>query len=1062
MSRKEIKLYFVGVFLCCVTQAWTQELLQFHFQQYPLSKILDRIEQQSSYRFFYNIKEVNDQQLVSLTANKESIYSVLHKLRQLKGIRFKMNQNQIVLSNDIEIQAQLTKDTYRLIGNVLDNNGSPLVGANIRIKGKYQGTQSNFNGYFALHVPCANPQIEISYLGFRSQSLLIHQSEYRNIRLHPNAATLQNVILVGSRSIGRSNTQSNVPVDVIDIEKINKNTGYTSLSAALNILAPSFLSQPQTVSDGTDHTDPASLRGLGPDQVLVLINGKRRHTSALLNVNGTIGTGSVGTDLNALPMNSIEKIEVLRDGASAQYGSDAIAGVINVILKKQKDYPFQLGIHTGGNYSKNSNHLSGGVDGEQILLHAGVNLPIGNTGGFFNLYSEFVLRQPAWRNGSYTGNIFRTYHGAERVFALQGGNVAQMRLEDYRIGALELPYLNDDLKQQLQGLQLDKEQDQALFRSLLNGDADTKELKIRGLSRDDFRFQVGPSQLKESKSMFHLGIPVYNNTEFYAFGGFSFRQGEASGFYRRPAQEDGRANTSLHPNGFLPKIKSAIYDQALTLGLQSDWNKWEIDFSNTFGKNVFDMHVVQSTNATLRDQSPRNFEAGGFRFAQNTTNLDLHKYFEILDRKFNFALGTEFKHESYRIVAGEEASYTTYDIHGNAVDKNTQSEDLVRHNFFGTPLIGGAQMYKGFDPDQCIHKTRYNISVYADVEMALNKKWHIGLASRFEHYSDFGSTFNYKIASRYHLSKPLSIRAALSTGFRAPSLHQQYFRRTSTIFIENKAFEAAIFPNHSMEAAMLKIPKLQEELSQNISAGFTFNRKTISFTLDAYHIQIQDRIVLSGSFGHGNNPDLAQVFEREGATSARFLVNAIDTKSFGIELVASHQWQFNSHWVCSNHFSATISDTKVTKVHYPEVIQLSDQKNSFFDAQEEAFITLAQPKTKWHLAHLFQYKALNFQIRNTYFGSVTDPDALVGISRLDSATIPKDAIYTGKVLTDFSIGWAFNRGFSLQMGVNNMLDVYPSTNRAESTAGNQFVYSRRTSQFGYGGRYIFGKILFHL
>ncbi|MCV6629596.1 MAG: TonB-dependent receptor, partial [Flavobacteriaceae bacterium] len=443
-------------------------------------------------------------------------------------------------------------------------------------------------------------------------------------------------------------------------------------------------------------------------------------------------------------------------------------------------------------------------------------------------------------------------------------------------------------KQNLQLLDLNTNAGIQSLRSLLDKNADKHELQARDLTRKDFRFKVGPSMLQEVKTFYNLSIPLNPQSELYAFGGISYRQGTSSGFYRIPAQKNGNANTALFPNGFLPELESKIYDIATTVGVKTNWKKWQLDISNTYGKNMFDLRLNKSSNSTLKNNSPTAFTLGGFRFSQNTTNVDLQNYFNLLDRQFSIALGAEFKIENYNILSGEATSYTTYDNNALAVTNTTIATDLVLHNFYGTPLLGGAQMYRGFEPKNAIDKNRNNLALYADIEADMMPNWTLNIATRFERFSDFGSTFIYKLAMRYAINEIFSIRSAINTGFRAPSLHQQFFRKTNTIFLENKAFEAAIFPNHSKEAALFKIPRLNEELSQNVSGGITMKQNNFFFTLDAYHIAIADRIVLSGAFSHGDSPELQDIFAQEGATSARFLVNAVDTKSIGLELVASH------------------------------------------------------------------------------------------------------------------------------------------------------------------------------
>ena len=354
-----------------------------------------------------------------------------------------------------------------------------------------------------------------------------------------------------------------------------------------------------------------------------------------------------------------------------------------------------------------------------------------------------------------------------------------------------------------------------------------------------------------------------------------------------------------------------------------------------------------------------------------------------------------------------------------------------------------------------------NISLYADFEADFTENWLLSLAGRYENYSDFGSTFNYKLATRLKLSENLALRAASSSGFRAPSLHQQFFSRTSTVFVDNVPFEQGTFTNDSRAAALIGIEKLKEETSNSYSAGLTGNFGDFSITVDGYLIYIDDRIVYSGSFGNGGDPELTAIFEAAGATSARFFVNAIDTKSSGLDIVLSHRVNLGDA-ILKNDFAATFNKTEVEEVRVPELIENAGLSGSFFDGQEEAFLTLAQPRTKLNLTHLLSYNSWDFMLRNVFFGEVTDPDDFNGDDQVDGTPVSPDAIYGGKLVTDLTITKNFADNLSLTVGANNLLDVYPDENREGGTSGDQFVYSRRTSQFGYSGRFLFARLRFSL
>ncbi|MEM9363474.1 MAG: TonB-dependent receptor [Bacteroidota bacterium] len=1050
-------LTFFIILQLSASDIYSQKRVYFELENVPLKQVFNEIKKQSGYSFFYNIKEIDDAKTTSFSASGERVLDVLNKLTAQEQLNYSINGNQIVLKKKEIKESQKLQQEIR--GSVKDSDGNPLAGANILVKGTTNGTQADFDGNFVLEVQDLNGTLVVSYLGFKTTEVDMNGNTTIDVVLKEDAAQLEDVVVVGSRNPNRTATETTVPVDVIDVSTIANQGPQVSVNQILNYVAPSFTSQSQTVSDGTDHIDPASLRGLGPDQVLVLINGKRRHTTALINVNGTVGAGSVGTDMNAIPAAAIQRIEVLRDGAAAQYGSDAIAGVINIVLKKSTG-KLDLSLTSGANFSENSNQFEGGSDGEKFQLDANFGLPLGDR-GFINFTGSLSTREPALRNRDYSGDIFQAFHGAERIFAAGGGIVADMTLQDYANAAQDIAYLDQTIKDQITGLNLGDDADIATFRELLSFDADEDELAARGLTREDFRFRVGTSRLREGKFFANMSIPLSENTEIYGFGGVGYRQGLASGFYRRPAQGDGRANTPAFPNGFLPNIETDIIDQSIAVGIRGDLNGWAVDFSNTFGRNTFDITVSNSSNGTLGVATPRIFDAGALGFTQNTTNLDFNRFYEDIFEGFNAAFGAEYKVEKYEIIAGEEASFTSFDINGNPVTSVTPDELLVRNNFSGVPLGGGAQVFRGYDPNNETENFRNNISLYADFEADFTENWLLSLAGRYENYSDFGSTFNYKIATRLKLTDNLALRAANSSGFRAPSLHQQFFSRTSTVFVDNVPFEQGTFTNDSRAAALIGIDPLREETSNSISAGITANLGSFSLTVDGYLINIDDRIVYSGSFGNGGDPELTAIFEAAGATSARFFVNAIDTRSSGLDVVLSHKANWGEA-IIKNDFAATFNKTEVTDIFIPTLIENAGLSGSFFDGQEEAFLTLAQPRTKLNLTNLVSYGTWDFLLRNVFFGEVTDPDDFNGDARVEGTEVSADAIYGGKLVTDLTITKSFSENLSLTIGANNLFDVYPDENREGGTSGDQFVFSRRTSQFGYTGRYLFGRLRFSL
>lgn len=961
-----------------------------------------------------------------------------------------------------------------LEGKVIDENGNPLPYANVVEKGTTNGTVTDDNGRFSLSPNQLPTELEFSLLGFSNVSQAVRASSTNlTITLIERGVSLNEVVLVGSRNPSRTAIETPVPVDVIDLADLTTQGPQTSINEILNYVAPSFTSQTQTVSDGTDHIDPASLRGLGPDQVLVLINGKRRHKSSSLNVNGTVGAGSVGTDMNAIPTAAIKRIEVLRDGAAAQYGSDAIAGVINIVLKEATN-KLDFAVTFGGNSSSKSNHQEGGFDGEKLQIDANYGINLGSKGGFVNFTGSIATRNPALRNATNAEQIYDIANAVEQAFTAQSGkNIAEMTAADYQTGAalLGTNYISANDQAAIAALDLSATDgvlntpgDLALLRDLLPDggigefstyqELDDAQFEARGLERNDFRFKVGTAKLREGKFFTNLSLPLSEKTELYSFGGISYRQGLAYGFLREPWRP--KANVAANANGFLPGIQSDILDQSIAVGIKGvTENGWNVDFSNSFGSNTFGFTVVNSTNASLGATSPSVFDAGSYSFSQNTTNLDFNKFNEDIFSGLNIAFGAEYRVDHFEIFAGKENSYATYNNNGIPTTGGVGGAT----NALGESLPGTSQVFGGFTPQNAVNKYRNSIGLYFDTEADLSENFLVSLATRYENFSDFGETFNYKIASRLKLSDNISMRAANSTGFRAPSLHQQYYSRSSTIFNANGvAEEVGLFPNDSPLAGLLKIGSLKEETSNSTSIGFTGKMNDFTFTIDAYQIEIEDRIVLTGKFSHNDDTTLKPIFDAAGAGKAQFLANAIDTKNQGIDIVVGYKTALSSNLNLDNTLSATFSETEITSINVPSDITSAGLEGDFFDGQEEAFLTIAQPRTKVNLTHNLSSEKWSVLLRNVYFGEVTDPDEFSGQARVAGATVNDNAVYGGKIVTDLTLTNNTSASTSITIGANNIFDVYPDENRPGSQSNASFPYSRRTSQFGFLGRYVFARI----
>ncbi|WP_222981480.1 TonB-dependent receptor [Flagellimonas meishanensis] len=945
-----------------------------------------------------------------------------------------------VLTLFLGLLISFTAVAQEVSGTVYDDQNQPLPGVSILLKGTTTGVITDFDGNFTIEADQGDTLV-FSYVGFNTVERAVTGSTL-DVTLQAGLA-LENVVVVGSRNVNRTATDTPVPVDVLDVTELVLSTPQVTVEEILNYAAPSFTSNPQTISDGTDHIAPAALRGLGPDQVLVLINGKRRHKTGLVNVNGTFGRGSVGTDLTTIPSNSISRIEILRDGAAAQYGSDAIAGVINIVLRRNVN-ELQVDLATGANFTSESSPEKE-IDGEQVNLGLNYGLPIGDNGGFVNFTGSFNYRGWTNRMLEWEGQIFNSYNSIERVAAADGYDTSLLLDDDLAdifqyAGAAGVTLTGSETKEDLQGI--------------LNADVTESELTARNLERSDFNMRVGQSELRGAQFFANLSIPLGENLELYGFGGFSFKNGNAAGFYRLPFQS--RAYSPAYINGFRPEINSSITDQSAAFGIRGKLGDWNVDFSNSYGKNAFLYRVTNSNNASLANSTPFEADSGGFNYNENTTNFDMSQFFEDIMSGLNIAFGAEYRVENYAIVAGEEASYAQYNTLGNVHDP-TDPNSVVPTDFFGSSRPGGIQVFPGFKPDNEVDAFRNSIAGYFDVEADFTDSFLVSGAVRYENFSDFGGTVNFKLASRIKASENFNIRGGLQTGFRAPSLHQIHFNSTSTLFVDGVPNEVGIFSNTSRVARLLGIQELKEETSFGVTAGFTARvpSANLKFTVDGFLVNIDDRVVLTGQFDDGGNAELATLFAQANATQAAFFANSVDTETKGLDIVIDHNAAISSNMSLTNTLAFTLSETSVENVKVPTAVANAGLSDTYFDPTSRIFLESAVPTTKGNLSHNLRVgDNWNFFLRNSYFGEVEEA------TNNDDPTV--DTTFGAKIITDLTVGYNFSPNFRLTVGANNLLDVYPDENDPAFRSDGRFIYSRRSVQFGTNGRYLFGRLTFKI
>ena len=509
-------------------------------------------------------------------------------------------------------------------------------------------------------------------------------------------------------------------------------------------------------------------------------------------------------------------------------------------------------------------------------------------------------------------------------------------------------------------------------------------------------------------------------------------------------------------NGFLPEINSAITDKSFSVGIKGKISDWDVDFSNTWGKNSFLYTIGNTFNASLQSASPTTFDAGGFSFAQNTTNLDINKFYADALSGVNVAFGAEYRVETYEIIAGEEASYAQYTAAGQQI--TLASQDPAK-DFFGASRPGGSQVFPGFSPKNELSRGRSSVAGYFDIEADISETFLASFATRYEDYSDFGSTLNFKVATRIKAGENTNVRAAFNTGFRAPSLHQLNFNSTSTIFDNfGNPQEVGTFANDSRAAQLLGIPQLKEETSRSISLGFTSKMPdaNLTVTVDGYWVGIDDRVVYTGQFkGPGTGTELDNLLSQANASAASFFANAIDTESKGIDIVITHDAMLGSNAKLKSDLSGTFSKTiQVGDIKASEVLEDAGLVGTYFPEDSRVYLEEAVPRTKVNLSNSLTTGKFNVFLRNVWFGEVTEA----------TTTVANQQVFGSKIVTDLSLGYKASESLTLTIGANNLLDVFPDRAGADfgNRSGGRFDWSRRAQQFGVAGRFLFARLSFTL
>jgi len=727
----------------------------------------------------------------------------------------------------------------------------------------------------------------------------------------------------------------------------------------------------------------------------------------LIHINTSVGRGTAGTDMNAIPAAAIKRIEVLRDGAAAQYGSDAIAGVINIILDDDSE---------AGHFSISQGEYSEG-DGATTNVNFSKGFELGDS-GFLNASFNFRDRDYTNRAGLHGSCQFPGCADADDNGIVEAG--------------------------------------------------DPREVTA---SRNTFR--IGDAVSEQFAMMLNTALEV-GAGEMYGFVTFSSRDNESAAFFRHNANTGGNApladGDATIPAGFLPKINSEIQDLSYNFGYRVEFdNDASLDVSYTNGGNTIDYTTSDSlnssfanaqrfstalTSAEIRSSVPREAFAYGLELNLQTINLDFTQSFGDLF----FALGAELRTDEYKIIAGDEYGYRDYDT-DNGV------------SLYAEDRSAGIQGFPGIGPQSAVDETRDVFSVYGDAEYQFTDRILVNGAVRYDNYDGFGDTVNFKLAANIGLSDTVSLRGAVSTGFRAPSMQQLYFNNVGTQFVpdvndldgdgdttELIAEQVGTFRNDSTLAQAIGIPELKEEESTNFSIGVVADiTDRLNLTVDYYSIDIDDRIVISNRLGFGLSPALDAALIQAGAGRGQFFLNGADTETSGVDIVATYAGIEMIGGDLDLTLAANFTETDVVDVFTPsgsglEFVDVED----VFNSQDISIIEEWQPEDRISLSALYSRDALSVNLALNRYGEYTVSDG-------------GRQTYGAELLTDINVSYALDNGMSFNLALNNVFDVTPDKNQIGNSrtgaiedgpggaiivdSGGVFQYSRRSAPFGFNGAY---------
>lgn len=815
------------------------------------------------------------------------------------------------------------------------------------------------------------------------------------------ATTLDTVSVLGSRTKPRTVSSSAVPIDIISGEEF-RNQGATDALDQLKVLVPSFNVSTIPIDDAASLVRPANLRGLPPDNTLLLVNGKRFHRSAVITFLGHgLSDGAQGPDLSVFPSLALEQVDVLRDGAAAQYGSDAIAGVLNFGLKKLREGG-TAEVFTGKYYEG---------DGLTTQYSAQIGLPLTEHG--------FATFTAEWRKADDTSR------------SVQRDDAAAAAAAGY-----------PDVK------------DPAQIWGSPKVDDDLKFVANLGVTTENVDFYLfGNYAKRKVDGGFYYRDPTARSGVYSNDGGDTLLVGNLTGVGTCPsiALRDPSGNLlpyagvaaavgalpancftflSSLPGGFTPRFGGELEDSSVFAGAKGTLGEWYWDISGSYGRNDIEFTIYNTVNASLGPDQPANlyFRPGGNTQTEKNFNVDVSRDIPVTfsSQPLRLALGAEWREESFKISQGDGPS--------------TAIGPLTEQGF-----ALGSNGFNGFSPRTAGTFDRRNWAAYADLEAQLTEKFLLAGALRFEDYDSFGSTTTGKLTGRFDFTPNFAIRGAYNTGFRAPTPGQANISQISTVFGGTALEDIATLPPTNPIAQIKGARPLTPEESKNFSLGAVWTEGDWLVTLDGYRIEVEDRIALSTSFTITDEERAALVAggnaEAASISQVTYFGNAFDTTTTGVDLVTSYK---------SDHFGGDTTYSLAANWNKTKVDRFD---TDFIDEARVYKLEKSLPKTKGYFSIHHQRQIFHANLRFNYYSSWYEDHLDSGVISAADGGLP---IYGGSaVIVDAEVGWKFDSGLYFSLGAQNLFDRTPAKNPWGGVAGAEYPVH---SPYGFNGGFYYARV----